>query len=59
MTDPNGLIRSGRPAPGRTLPATRGTVAGNHPSAADVDPGADGILDARERLAADRRVTAG
>jgi hypothetical protein len=59
MTDPNGLIRSGRPTPGRTLPVTRGTVAGNHPSSADVHPGVDGIGDARERLAADRRVTAG
>ncbi|WBB67038.1 redoxin domain-containing protein [Micromonospora sp. WMMD812] len=36
-----------------------GTVAWSHLSPPDVNPGADGILDALERLAADRQVVAG
>ena len=75
MTDPNGLIGPGRPAPGFTLPATpdgrevglgqfmvidaEGTLAWSYLSPDDVNPGLDGILDALERLSADRRVTAG
>ncbi|MCW3843155.1 redoxin domain-containing protein [Micromonospora yasonensis] len=36
-----------------------GTVAWSYLSPMDVNPGVDGILDALERLAADRRVTTG
>ncbi|MCM0678524.1 redoxin domain-containing protein [Micromonospora phytophila] len=88
MSDPNGLIRPGRAAPGFSLPATpdgrqtgpgdfrgRPVVLAFHPAdrtpvrgdqmslnqaaMPEVDPGAGGILDALERLDADRRVVAG
>ena len=51
MSDPNGLIQPGRPAPGFTLAV--------HLSPPEVNAGADGILDTLDRLATDRRVVAG
>ncbi|WP_234040427.1 hypothetical protein [Micromonospora coerulea] len=61
MTDPNGLIRPGRPAPGFTLPATpNGRQVGPEQFRGRPDPGLDAItLDTLDRRATDRRVVAG